>query len=68
MPEKDGIETIITMRKQRPSAKIIAISGGGRVGTTDFLHFVKSLDASAILPKPIAPQELLNCINACLAA
>jgi len=68
MPEKDGIETIMKIRKQRPTAKIIAISGGGRVGTMDFLHVAKSFGASAVLAKPIEPKDLLNCVNACLAA
>src|SRR5580704_1538937 len=37
MPEQDGIEVIMTMRRERPAVKIIAISGSGRIGTTDFL-------------------------------
>jgi CheY-like chemotaxis protein len=31
MPEREGIETIVQMRRERPATKIIAISGGGRI-------------------------------------
>src|SRR5690348_15772000 len=31
MPNQDGIETILTMRRERPAAKIIAMSGRGSV-------------------------------------
>src|SRR5215472_16324961 len=41
MPEKEGIQTITEMRGERPDAKIIAISGGGRIGNTDFLKIAR---------------------------
>ena len=31
MPEKDGIEVLIELRKKQPPVNIIAISGGGRL-------------------------------------
>ena len=68
MPEKEGIETIIEMRRDRPDAKIIAISGGGRVGNADFLRMAKTLGATAVIAKPFSPQELIGCVKTCLAA
>ena len=37
MPDKEGIEMILEMRKRKPETKIIAISGGGRIGSAEFL-------------------------------
>jgi DNA-binding response OmpR family regulator len=68
MPEKEGLETIIEMRRVRPSIKIIAMSGGGRVGNSDFLRMAKSLGADAVIPKPFGPNDLLGCVKTCLAA
>ena len=35
MPEQEGIETIVQLRKDYPDLPIIAMSGGGRIGATD---------------------------------
>jgi len=32
MPGKEGIETIVGVKKSHPDIKIVAISGGGKVG------------------------------------
>ena len=63
MPEKDGIETIQELRKDFPDVKIIAISGGGRLGPHDYLHLAKMLGAQRTLTKPIELDELLKAIE-----
>jgi DNA-binding response OmpR family regulator len=60
MPEQEGIETIIRIKRERPEIGIIAISGGGRYGNMDFLPMAQSLGADAILPKPFEADELLS--------
>ena len=60
MPEMEGFETIMTGRKRFPELPIIAVSGGGRVGATDYLSMAKSMGAKTALSKPIAPAELLH--------
>lgn len=63
MPDKDGIETIQELRKDFPDVKIIAISGGGRLGPHDYLHLAKMLGAQRTLTKPIELPELLRNIK-----
>jgi YesN/AraC family two-component response regulator len=38
MPDKEGLEIIMEMKKQRPDLKIIAISGGGRISPESYLE------------------------------
>ena len=63
MPEKEGLETIREIRGKRPDAKIIAISGGARIGHMDFLRMAGELGASEIMPKPFDPADLVNLVS-----
>ena len=63
MPEKEGIETIIEIRQDFPDVKIIAISGGGRIGTKDYLRMAKILGVQRTFTKPVARDQLLDAIK-----
>ncbi|MDM8524030.1 response regulator transcription factor [Desulfococcaceae bacterium HSG8] len=64
MPEKEGIETIIELRRDFPGAKIIAISGGGRLRSPEiFLKMAKKFGADRIFPKPVERDELLDAVK-----
>jgi len=63
MPEQEGIDTIIQIRRERPAVKIIAISGGGRIRNIDFLGMAQSLGANDVLAKPFEVDELLSCLT-----
>lgn len=63
MPQKEGLETIIEIRKNFPQIKLVAISGGGRTRSTDFLTLAKRLGADAILPKPVDLDHLEKTIK-----
>jgi DNA-binding response OmpR family regulator len=67
MPEKEGIETIMEVRKCFPQVKIIAMSGGGRTGTLDFLPMAESFGAQRTLAKPFERRELLEAVRTMLA-
>jgi DNA-binding NtrC family response regulator len=67
MPEKDGIGLIMQMRRERPKVKVIAISGGGRVGNSDFLTVAGKLGADTAMPKPIDTDKLVDTIRHYLA-
>jgi len=63
MPKKEGIETIIELRQDFPDVKIIAISGGGRTGTKDYLHMAKIFGVQRTFTKPVAREPLLEAIK-----
>ena len=60
MPEKEGLETIFELRRLHPDLKIIAISGGGRIGPDGYLPGAKLLGANAVFSKPLVPKEFIN--------
>ena len=66
MPEQEGIETIVQMRKDYPDLPIIAMSGGGRIGATDYLQAAKEFGARHVLEKPFDRKELLLAVQDCL--
>ena len=68
MPEKEGIETIREIRKGYPDVKVIAASGGGRVGNVEFLDLAKKLGAHEVLQKPILMGPLIQMVRALLNA
>ena len=49
MPEQDGIGAILEMRRERPDAKIVAMSGGGRVDKADYLTTAEKLDMEKLI-------------------
>ncbi len=63
MPEKEGIETIIELRKDFPDMKIIAISGGGYIGTKDYFQMAKILGVQRTFTKPVAIKQLLDAVR-----
>lgn len=63
MPRKEGLETIMELRKTHPDIKLIAISGGGRTKSSDFLHLASVLGANATLPKPLDMNQLEETIS-----
>ncbi len=59
MPEQEGVETIMGVRRTNPLLKIIAMSG---VFPTALLKAVSRLGAHATLIKPIQADELLETV------
>jgi len=68
MPETDGIEVVISLRRENPDLPIIAISGGGRMGSTNYLILAEKLGANQILRKPFRRLQLVGAVRDCLAA
>jgi DNA-binding response OmpR family regulator len=67
MPEKEGIETIMELKRNFPGVKIIAISGGGHVGPDKYLSLAGGLGALRTFAKPFNIKELLTAVQELLA-
>lgn len=64
MPNQDGFETIMALRRLKPGCKVIAISGGGRRIEIGFLEMVvRHMGITHFLAKPIARDEILSAVN-----
>jgi DNA-binding response OmpR family regulator len=68
LPKRDGIATILELRREAPAIAIIAISGGGYGYGVDYLDFAGKLGADAVLPKPFKLAELIDVVNDLLSA
>ena len=68
MPEKEGFETIIEFRRDYPETKIIAISGGGRLGPDQYLKLAKTMGADFIFEKPLPLVQLREAIHSLVPA
>jgi CheY-like chemotaxis protein len=66
MPEKEGIETIHELKRDFPEMKILAISGGGKGESKNYLTIARSVGANSTLGKPFVKQELLDSVNGIL--
>ncbi|MFO1498963.1 MAG: response regulator [Verrucomicrobiota bacterium] len=67
MPEKDGLETILDLRRINPTVGVIAVSGESFADYYCFLGVAKHLGATRVLPKPVQSAELFRIIAELLA-
>ena len=67
IPDKEGIEIIIELNRDYPGIKIIAISGGGKIGPESYLEMAKSLGASITLEKPFGQSDLIDAVKELLS-
>jgi two-component system, chemotaxis family, chemotaxis protein CheY len=67
MPEMDGVETVRAVRQLDPDLPILAISGGGSFDPKDYLGIAQAFGATAVLPKPFRPAELVDVVSQLLA-
>ncbi len=67
MPEKEGLETIREIRAINPAARIIAISGGGRIKPEDYLDWADRIGVDRTFTKPLRRVEILAAIEELLS-
>jgi len=63
MPEKEGLECIVDLKKLAPGIKIIAISGGGLGQPQDYLELAQKMGAAKTFIKPFELKSLLESIR-----
>lgn len=60
MPNKDGIETIIEVKRTRPALRILAMSGGGKIDGREFLSLASRLGVNDTISKPFQLSALIS--------
>ncbi len=68
MPEQEGLETISCLKKEHANIKIIAISGGGRIGPEAYLPAALELGADRVFSKPFDVQEIVASVKELLGS
>ncbi|HVS51273.1 MAG TPA: response regulator [Opitutaceae bacterium] len=66
MPVQEGVETILTLRREQPALPVIAMSGGAS-NSKLYLEIAEKIGARRILAKPFTPKQLLEVIDEILA-
>jgi DNA-binding response OmpR family regulator len=67
MPDQDGLELLSYIRKRSLSIPVIAMSGGGRLGPSDYLRVAQLMGAVRTLEKPFDADELLAVVQGVLS-
>lgn len=60
MPNVEGIELITTLNDVVPHIPVIAMSGGGRLNSQDYLTSASDLGAAAVFSKPLDEVKLVD--------
>ena len=68
MPEKDGLEVIRELRRECPTVKVIALSGGSRKVHFDALDVAKRFGAMSTLEKPFELKDFIATVETALKA
>ena len=63
MPNREGVETLMSIKAVDPDVKILAISGGGRLGSTDLLTMAQGLGADAVMAKPFRSTDVVAAVS-----
>lgn len=63
MPERDGVQLITEIKKTRPKARLLAMSGGGRVlDSDDCIRMAQALGAHAAVTKPFNRESFVAAV------
>lgn len=68
MPDRNGLELLMELRRESPSLPIMVMSDGGRTKQIELLGDAKLLGAIQTLSKPFSLNEMLAAVRAILTA
>jgi CheY-like chemotaxis protein len=68
MPDQDGIEVLMELRRIAKEAKVVMMSGGGLMKLQQVLKLAGKLGATDTLPKPFTPIELTQTVDRLIGA
>jgi DNA-binding response OmpR family regulator len=63
MPEQEGMETILKIRRLDQRVPILAISGNTGCTSGDYLDVANTLGADRTLAKPFSPSQLVKIVD-----
>lgn len=63
MPEKEGLETIREMKRLSSDIKILAMSGGGRVSSDNYLNTAIAFGATKTMGKPFSQKQMVSTVR-----
>jgi DNA-binding response OmpR family regulator len=66
MPVREGHDVIVDATRKFPDLKVLAVSGGGTVGATEYLELALQLGAHDALAKPFRNADLVKKVKALL--
>jgi CheY-like chemotaxis protein len=69
MPDKDGIECLLEIKRDCPDTKVVAMSSGkGALKSAFVLHLAARLGADGVLAKPFTRRQLRRAVRGALAS
>jgi len=63
MPNKEGFETIRDLNEEFPDAKIVAMSGGGKISSENYLDIAKKFNVVDVFEKSFEWKEMLKIVR-----
>ncbi len=63
MPNKEGFETIRELNEEFPDAKIVAMSGGGKISSENYLDIAKKFNVVDVFEKSFEWEEMLKIVR-----
>lgn len=67
MPDMEGIELILELRRTRPDLRVIAMSAGGRISPDNYLSLAKHSGATRTIAKPFELEDFTALVAEVLA-